>query len=67
MSNFQVLRLSVGNPTGDVIGTYENRELADATRKLLNETTPSYLLYFFIIGPPENPLALADGMNGGVT
>jgi hypothetical protein len=33
-----------------------------------NVPEPRRMVYFiiFIVDPPENPLALADGMNGGL-
>lgn len=45
--SYNVLRLSLGNPSGEVVGNYPTKEEAENTRKVLNETTPPSLLFFF--------------------
>jgi hypothetical protein len=45
----KVKRLSATNPEGVVVAEYPTKEQAEATREVLNNTTPSYLLYFFIV------------------
>ena len=49
--SYNVIRLSVSNPTGDVVANCPTKEQADETREKLNSTTPASLLYFFIVLP----------------
>jgi hypothetical protein len=49
--SYNVIRLSTTNPTGEVVANYPTKEQADATREVLNNTTPASLLYFFIVLP----------------
>lgn len=49
--SYDVICLSLNDPTGKIVGTYPTKEQADATREILNNTTPTYLLQFFIVKP----------------
>jgi hypothetical protein len=51
--NYNVLKLTIGNPQGAVVGTYKTKEEAEATRELLNTTTHPSQLAFFIIQPSK--------------
>jgi hypothetical protein len=56
--SYNVLRLSLGNPAGEVVGNYPTSEEAENTRKVLNETTPPSLLFFFIVKEVPNEAAV---------
>jgi len=47
--SYNVLRLTTDCPMGMVVGNYPTKEQAEATRELLNNTTHSSQLSFFIV------------------
>jgi len=47
--SYNVLRLSTNDPYGTVVGNYPTKEQAEATRELMNNTTHSSQLSFFIV------------------
>lgn len=49
--SYDVICLSLNDPTGKIVGTYPTKEQADITRQILNDTTPVSLLQFFIVKP----------------
>jgi hypothetical protein len=49
--SYDVICLSFNDPAGKIVGTYPTKEAAEATREILNNTTPTSLLQFFIVKP----------------
>ncbi len=51
--SYDIIRRSTTNPEGEVVATYPTKEAAEATRAVLNETTPTWLLQFFAVEPSK--------------
>lgn len=47
--SYDVICLSPSDPVGKVVATYPSKELAEASRQVLNDTSPIALLNFFIV------------------